>query len=317
MPLYQASELTMSSGALGVTQQSVERLQSVQVSYSPPRADVGVLGRFKVLNDRPVINYIPAAFSFNLIKATKEVETNLGLINPTGVGIVFAGTDGFSVNGFGARNFNVLVSPSQANNYNGQMSLLSGVLNSYSVSAGVGQPTQMSVGGEALDLRFVANTAGKASSTYNSLMIKSENVAISGIDISGFGLSGLTVQSFDLGLSIGRQSSFQLGQKYPSRLVTDIKATVAIRAFFEGINTSFTGLNQFDCGTPYTGSFFFTLVPSCFSSPATTYIAVNPYLTSFQYGAQVGSFSSIDLNFDIPISLNSGEAVIGSNLIIL
>jgi hypothetical protein len=320
MPLYQASEVTISSGAAGTVNQTIDRLQTVSVNYAPPRTDVRVLGKFNQLRDRPVINYTPASFSVQYLKATKDIEANLGIVNSTGVGIAFANTDGLSIAGFGARNLTVLVSPSQNNNYNGQMVLRSGVVNSYSLSASVGQPAQISFGGEALDMRFEVNNNAKVAPNYNANLVESEAIAISGIDVSGFGLSGLTLQSFDLGINFTRQSSFQLGTKFPKRLITDINASLSLKGFFEGINSSFTGLSAYDCGSAYTGTMFFTLVPSCSTAPSTTYAVVNPYLDSFAYGAQVGSFSSIDLNFSIPISVNSGEAAAiysGSNLIIL
>jgi hypothetical protein len=319
MPQYQASEVTISSGAVGTTNQTIERLQSINVNYAPPRTNVEVLGKFNQLRDRPVINYTPASFSLQFLKSNKDIESNIGIVNSTGVGIAFAGTDGLTVAGYGARNVNVLIAPSQSNNYNGQMSLSSGVINSYSLSASVGQPAQISIGGEALDMQFVVNNAGRSTPNYTAQLVKSENIALSGIDVSGFGLSGLTIQSLDLGINFTRQSSFQLGSKYPKRLVTDIMGNLSLKGFFEGINSAFTGLSAYDCGAPYTGTMYFTLVPSCATAPGTTYTVINPYLDSFAYGAQVGSFSSIDLNFSIPISVNSGEAAAiasGSNLII-
>lgn len=316
MPHIQSLELRMSSGAAGTTLQTVERVQNVSVGVNLNRTDVKVLGRFKSLNDRPAVTFSPPQFNVSYIKSSREVEQNLGILNTTGVGVAFADTDGLTVAGYGARNFQLIVSPAQSNNYYGQINILSGVVNSFSVSASVNEPARASFAGEALEWTNTANNNAKTAQNYATELVIPENVRISGIDISGYGLSGITIQSFDLGINFSRQSAFQLGSRFPRRLISDLNASVSLRGFFEGI-TEFTGLAQYSCGQPYTGTFYVTLQPACSSTAGTTYVIKNPTLDSIQLGSQVGSFTSVDLGFSVPLSVNAQEAGTGANVIIL
>ena len=313
MPLFQSAEVYLSSGAAGSTGQLIERLQQVSVNWSVPRQNVSNLGRFKPLNNRPVVNYIPVSFSLDAIKSSKEIESNFGLLNSTGVGTVFKSFSN-NIDGFGCRNLNILIAPANSEIYNGQINVYSGCLSSYTVSASVGEPARVSCAGEGLDYQNINNFNAKNNFSTESNLIKPENVSISGINFSGIGITGLNIQSFNLSLNLNRQSIFKLGQRFPERPVTEISATLSVNGFLEGLSY-FSGLGSLVCGEPMTGSMYFTLIPSCSGGPATTYIAVTPYLDSFNLGASIGAFTSVDLSFSIPISINSGEG--GSNLIIL
>lgn len=315
MPLFNSAEIKMSSGAAGSTTQFIERVQTVGVNYSPPRISVSNLGRFKPLTNRPVVNYTPVSISVDAIKSSKEIEINWGLLNSTGVGMVFANPSN-NIAGFGCRNFEVLIVQPTSNVYQGQINVSSGCLSSYSVSASVGEPARVSFSAEGLDLSMAEVSTTRMVNNYETTIVKPENVSVSGIDFSGFGITGLSLQNFNLSLSIGRQSLFQLGTRFPNRPVTEINASLSVNGFLEGISY-FSGLRAYDCGNPYTGTLYFTLVPSCSGGlNGTTYILVNPTLDSFSLGASVGSFTSVDLSFSAPISIVSGEAINGSNLII-
>lgn len=314
--IYNGLEASISSGAAGVLNQNIDRLQSVTIGYNIPRAKISTLGRFKTLDTQPVINYTPVSFSANYIKSDNSIESNIGFVNPTGIGIVFANTDATQIAGFGARNLVALVSPAQGNNFYGQMNVYSGAITSFSVSATINEPVKASFGGEGLDYNFTPNNAGRSVPEYTSQLIRSQDITLSGIDFSGFGFSGLTIQTFDLAINLGRQAAFQMGNRFPKRIPTEIAATLSIKGFFEGINNSFSGLSIYDCGTPYTGTMYFTLVPSCSANIPTTYAVVNPFIDSNSISAAIGNFVEVDFQFSIPISINSGEAATGSNLII-
>lgn len=317
MPNLSALEVKMSSGQAGTTFQTVDRVQSASYGLTLEKSINRALGRFKPLEGQPKTNFTPVQLNVSFIKASKEIETNFGLVNSTGVGIVFGGTDGLTVAGYGARNFQLLHAPSQSNNYNGETDLWSGVLTSYNITASVGQPVQGSFSVEAVDFTNPGNTAGRNTVSYATSAIIPENVRISGIDLSGVGFAGISIQNFSLGLSFSRQSAIALGSRIPSRIISDVNATISIDGYFEGALSSFSGARQFNCGQAYTGSFWMTLVPACGDGEATTYIIRNPYVDSLQVGAQVGNFTSLSLQFNCPISVNSGEAVSGSNVIIL
>ncbi len=316
MANIQSLELQMSSGDAGTTYQTVERTQQATYGANLETVPVRVMGKFSPLRQQSVMNYVPVQLNVAFIKSSNEVETNFGLLNPTGAGIVFAGKNGLSLAGYGARNFKLLQAPSQTNNYQGEVNIFSGVLTSYSVSASVGEPARASFVIDALDQTNALNSNGRPTQSYNAALVIPENVRISGIDVSGYGLSGISTQSFDLAIGFSRQSAYQLGRRFPERIMSDINAQLTLRGYFEGTHASYSGTSVFNCGEPYSGTIYISLVPACGGGAGTTYAIKNPYLASYQVGAQIGAFTSVDLTFTCPISVNSGECVSGSNVII-
>jgi len=314
MPFYQSLYVKMSSGINGTVMQSVERVQGATVNYSIPRADIGVLGRFKQLNNRPVINYTPISYSVDAVKSSREIELNLGLINTTGVGIALGRTNGSLVSGYGTRNFEFLNSASNSENYDSKITVYSGCLNSYSVSVSIGEPAKVSFNGEGLDIKIEPFTSAKDDSNFSSSIVRPQDVSITGIQFSGVGITGLNVQTFSLNLNYGRQAVGYLGRKFPDRPITSIGASVSVNGFLEGFSP-INNLSHLDCGAPLTGSIFVTLIPSCSGADAaTTYEITNSYIDSVNIGASVGSFTSVDLALSLPIGVSSSEASNGSNL---
>lgn len=311
---FQGAVLSMSSGSEGTSIAPLDRIQNVGMGFQIPRTNISVLGKFKPLKDRPVINFTPIQFSFDFIKSSKTIESNLGLLNSTGVGINLANSE--SVEGFGLRNFEVALAPTVSTSYANKYTFSSGCLLSYGIQGSVGDPVRGSVSFECLDMSHQAENSSKVAQDYSGELIKSENISISGINFSGLGISGLIVQSFSLNFNVNRSATFRLGSKYPERPITDIGANLQINGFLEGINTSFTGLSRYDCGSPLTGSYYLTLLPSCSSEIATTYKLTNPYLESQSTSIAVGNFASVDLSFSCPISIVSSETLDGPNLTI-
>jgi len=138
---FQGADLYMSSGASATTTVKVERVQDVQVEFSIPRVQTSTIGRFKPLNDQPVVNYTPANMSVSFTKGSKDIERNLGLLNTTGIGVqIGQGTD---VADWGARNYSIMNVPMYGTNqtlqYAGQWDVVSGVLKSFSLQGGVGE----------------------------------------------------------------------------------------------------------------------------------------------------------------------------------
>lgn len=314
MPFFQSVQVQMSSG-VGTGMQSIQRVQSASYNYSVPRADIGQLGRFKMLNQRPVVNYTPVSFSIEGIKSTKEIETNWGLLNPTGVGVVIGKANGFNIGDYGVRNIEFTNSSPNASVNFDKHTILSGCLNSYSVNAAVNEPARVSFNGEAFDVKIESDSSAKIDTNISTSIVRGQDVLITGIQFSGFGVTGFKPQNFALNLSFGRQAVGYFGQKFPERPVTNVGATVSLNGFYEGSNP-LSSLSTLDCGHPLTGTIFLTLVPSCSGGAATTYQCVNPYLDSFNFGASMGSFTSMDLGLSIPISSNPTEISDGSNLII-
>ncbi len=320
MPLFQATEVQMDSGVNGVVSETLERVQSATISVTPPRIEITSLGRFKPYNQRPIINYTPVSISIDTIKSSKQIESNFGLVNPTGVGTVFGGnTDSNSILNYGSRNFRFLIAPNTSNNYLGQIDVRSGCLTSYQMSASIGAPAKVSFTAEGLDQINIPNNGARAFQVYDSQVVTPQNVSITGITFSGntAGVSGLSIQSVNLAINITRQPTFQLGQRLPKRNITAMGATLSINGFLEGVDSFFSGLSGFNCGNFIDSNFYITLLPACADVLATTYIIQRPYFESQNFNFSVGNFAQVDLNFAIPLSIVAGEIITGSNLIIL
>jgi hypothetical protein len=314
MPLFQSSEIRISSGINGDFTQLIERVQGINISTQIPRSDIMVMGKTRALNARPVINYSPVSYSVDFIKATKEIENCLGILNPSGAAYNLGNSSILS--GYGCRNLEVYIVDSSADSYNGQINIKSGYLQSYNVTTTVGDIVKGSFGGEGLDLEIIENQDARDLVNYDDVgIIKPENVQVSGIQFSGFGITGLSVQSFNIGLNFNRQSIFKLGSKFPIRPLTEARATISINGFIEGIKPIGT-LGRYDCGLPETGNYYLTVVPSCSNYPATIYTIKNPYLDSWTFGAQIGSFISTELSFSVILPFSLQESLTGSNLII-
>jgi hypothetical protein len=311
MPLFQSTELKISSGYNGFFTTTLNKIQNISVNHNIPRQDINVLSKSRPLLQRPVINFTPVNYSVDFYKSDKEIESNLGLLNPTGCAVYLGLSN--SMSGFGCRDLELYLI--KGDYYANQINISSGYLQSYSINAGVGDFSRGSFNGEGLNCEHLSNQTQKDVLDYSLDLVRPENIKVSGIEFSGFGLSGLNVQSFSINLSFTRQSIFKLGYKYPDRPLTDARAVININGFIDGI-TPTTGLQSYDCGFPETGTYYLTLKPSCSNTAATTYKIINPYLDSFNFGASVGSFVSTDLSFSIPLPFTPDDASTGSNLII-
>lgn len=318
---FQGAELYMSSGASATTVAKVDRVQDIQVDSSLPRVQTSTIGRFKPLNDQPMINYTPTTLSVSYTKGNKDVERNLGLLNTTGIGVQIG--QGSTVADWGARNYQIRNVPMYGSNqtlqYAGQWDVVSGVLKSFSLQGSVGEAVKGSFSVEGIDLRQVANTSARTIPNYSGNLIKPQGVALTGIDFTGYGLTGLMVQSFSFQASFDHAQTFQLGQQYPERCVTNIGASLQVVGFMEGASNSLTSMTGYDQGSPYNGQYVLTLQPSCGPEPATTIAMNQPYLTSQSMGIQVGNFTQITLQFAAPVSVVAFEATgagMGSNVTI-
>lgn len=276
MPKFNAVEVKMSSGVNGLDSVSLTRVQSASWNYTIPRSDTRVLGRFKQLNTRPVINYTPVTYSIEMLKSDNLAEKHLGLTHPQGVALILGTGEGNNINNYTARNFTYLISDPSKLIYENQWNIGTGVLTSYTVNASVGDVARVSFGGEAFDLSATPNSLARSGVTYDSEIVKSDTINISGIDFSGIGFTGISIQSFSLGINFNRQSFFDFGNRFPRRIMNEANATLQIQGFVEGINYYYQSLSGFNCGAYQTGTYYFTLVPSCSPNPGTTYQVINP-----------------------------------------
>jgi hypothetical protein len=314
---FQGAELAMSSGVTPGVMANIQRLQDVRIDYQIPRTEVRTLGRFKPLNDRPVINYTPVNMSVSYAKSNKDVERNLGILNSTGVAVQIG--QNTEVTNWGCRNYTLYNAPVTSPNYANEWDIVSGVLKSFALNGSVGQPVNGSFTVEAFDLQQAANNGTRTIPSYSGNVIKPENITITGINFTGLGFSGLIVQSFNLQTAFNYAQTFRIGTKYPERRMTDAMASLQISAFMEGTTNTVTSLNQYDCGTFITGLYVMTLQPSCTTDAPTTITLSYPYLESQSLGTQVGNYTAVELGFVAPLSIVAFEATganQGSNLTI-
>lgn len=312
---FQGAEIAMSSGVANETYARIQRVQNIDVNYQIPRTETRVLGRFKPLNERYVLNYTPVNLSVNYTEGNKDVERNLGLLNTTGV-LVQIGQN-TEVSNWGARSFQIYNAPINATNYAGQWNVLSGVVKSFSLAGSVGGVVDGSFVVEGTDLQQVAYNAARTVPTYSGQVIKSENVTITGINFTGLGFSGLTVQSFNFNININHAATFRMGTRLPERRITDGTATLDLVGFMEGVTNTVTGLSIYDGGTPITGTYVLSLQPSCAGNePPTVITLVQPYLKRQSLGTQIGNYTTVNLGFSIPLTCVAAEAALGSNVMI-
>lgn len=317
MPNYNAGLVRLESGNLyASTMQPVPRVTNVKVDTSIPRASVGVLNRGKPLENRPVINYSPVEASVEFYHSDSSITQMLGICNTSGVCQAITDTKAATA-GLGIRSMQVLFAPTNSANYNGLLDLKSGVLTSYSLQGSVGSPVAGNFALSFLDYSGSVNTTTRDSSNTAANLVKPENMSLTGIQLTGYGLTGITIQSFSFALGFSRTAVSQLGSKFPvERPLTDVAAALSIQGFFDGLNNSFTGLSQYDCGQPSVGTIGLTLSPSCAATSPNTVTMRNPYIDSLSFDAAVGGFTSFSLSLSLPIGPNPLETSDGSVVII-
>jgi hypothetical protein len=311
MPMYSAGAVRLESGLAGAMM-PIERATSVGINYSIPRASVGVLNRGKPLNQRPVINYTPVDVSIDFYKSNSDIEAALGLLNSSNVttNLVEARS---GVSTAAIRDIHVLFAPTNSTNYNGALYVSDAVLTSYAVQGSIGEPVRGSIGFQGLEMSGAVNTTSRDSTNYVAALVKPENIALTGIQFTGVGLTGTNIQSFSFSLGIGRTQVQQLGQRFPSeRPLTDVSASMQIQGFFEGVNNSLTSLGNFNCGDPFDGQVKLTMTPSCSTAGATNIEIIRPYFESFSVEGQAGGFSTFSLSLSAPIGPNPNETTDGS-----
>lgn len=304
---FQGATVNVSSGTSIGVYAPIDRVQSVQFSYNIPRTDIRTLGRFKPLPDRPVINYTPVSMSVSYIKGDKNVETCLGLLNSTGLAILIG--NGTQVTDWGLRTYPVYLSPVTLLNNVGEFDVVSGALRSFSLAGAVNEPVRGSFSVDALDLWQTVNNNAKTTPNYSGQVIRSQDIVYTGIDFTGLGYSGLIIQSFSFGASFDYASHIKLGTQFPVKRMINGNATLQLEAYIDGTTNTVATLNQYQCGSYITGTYVFTLQPSCVGNQTPTTITMqNPYIETQTVGVQVGNFIQVSLGFSVPLTTVAFEA---------
>lgn len=312
MPLFSAGQVKIESGLSSITMMPIDRATSVSVNYNIPRANVNVLNRSKPLNQRPVINYTPVDVSVNYYKGDKNIERALGLYNDVTVLSGLLETR-VGINSTAVRNIQVYYAPTTASNYNGLYNISSGVLTSYSLQGSVGDPVSASVSFQGLDLSGGYITTSRDSTNYSASLIRPDGITLTGIQFSGVGLTGVTIQSFSFSLGVNRTQVLELGKTLPvERPLTDVNASLQVQGFFEGVNNAVKSLEVHRCGAPMDENVVLDLTPSCSNLESTKIFVGRPYFDSFNIEGQAGGFSTFSLSLTAPIGANPNETTDGS-----
>lgn len=319
MALYNAGQVLIQSGAIGSSSMvPLQMINGVAINPSIPRANIGTVGRGKPLELRPVINYSPVEVSVEFTRNGSSIEEILGLRGTTVLSNI---TDTRGTAGtYAVRNLQVAFAPTNSSNYNSFYDIKSGVLTSYSLQGGVSEPVRGNFSMQFLDMSGGYYGSTRDSTSYAANVVKPENQILTGLSsattlaLTGFGLTGVTIQSFSFSLGLSHASVHQLGTKFPvERPLTDASASLQVQGFFEGMNNSLTGLGIFDCGAPAYGTIGLTMTPSCSATPATSTITMtNPYFEGMNVNGQVGGFSTFSASFSLPIGPNPSETSDGS-----
>ncbi len=311
---FQGAEIAMSSGTANDVYARIQRVSNISTAFQPPRTQQRVIGRMLPLNQQPVLNYTPVSLSVNSTMGNKDLTRNLGLLNSTGI-LTQIGQN-TEVTNWGARSFQIYNAPINSPNYAGQWNVVTGVLKSYSAAGSVGGVVEEAITMEALNLQQVDNNNPRTVPNYSGVVVKSENMIITGINFSGLGFSGLTIQSFSFQTSINHAATFRIGTQFPERRITDGTATLQVVGFMEGVTNTVDSLNTYAAGNSLTGTFVLSLTPSCSSEPAMNITMVSPYLDSQTVGTQVGNYTEVSLGFSVPLTTVPAETTLGSNVTI-
>lgn len=309
---FQGAELAVSSGIVNDTYALIQRVSNVSMSYQIPRTQQRVIGRMLPLNQQPVLNYTPVTLTATSTMGNKDLVRNLGFLNTTGI-LTQIGQH-TKVTDWGARSFQIYNAPIDSTNYAGQWNVVTGIVKSYTIAGSVGGVVDESFSVEALDQRQVANGNARTTPNYSGVVVKSENMVITGINFTGLGYSGLTIQSFNFQTSINHAATFRMGTQFPERRITDGVATLQIVGFMEGVTNTVDSLNTYVNGNALTGVFVLALTPSCSNEPPLNITMVAPYLDSQTVGTQVGNYTSVTLGFSIPLTTVPAETTVGSNV---
>lgn len=316
MPLFSAGLVRLQSGnaLVSTTMQPVPRVTNVKADYSPALSNVMIIGRAKPLEARPVINYTPVDTTIEFYHSDNQIPQMLGLVNSSHICSGLVDTKAASST-FGMRNMQVAYAPTASATYNGLLDFKSGVLTSFSLQGSVGDPVKGSFAMQFLDVSGSVNNTTRDSTNLAAALVKPEGMSLTGILFTGYGITGMNIQSFTFSLGLGRTEVKQLGSKFPvERPLTEVNASLQVNGYFDGVNSSMTGLSQYDCGNPTYGTVGLTMIPACSTSSASTITMKNPYLTNLAIDSQAGGFSTVSITLDLPIGPNPAETTDGSTV---
>jgi len=200
----------------------------------------------------------------------------------------------------------------------GTFNLRSGVLTNYTFQATVGQTPKTTVAIEFLDLGMDATTQvvpPTIDDAYPTLRSQDIDIVLpTGI----FGITSIHPQNFTFTLPLNRTQINRIGQRKPvsREIASPCMATFQIQAvvdtFATTANVSGASFFNLTCGAPMNGSITVNVKrPTCTgeaSQSLVLYTLRNPYLDSVNFSNSVGGYTSVDLQFSIPVTFENNPS---------
>jgi hypothetical protein len=200
----------------------------------------------------------------------------------------------------------------------GTFNLRSGVLTNYTFNAQVGQTPKTTVALEFLDIGMDANTAVVPPTIDDAYpTLRSQDIDIT-LPTGIFGVTTLHAQNFTFTLPLNRTQINRIGQRKPvsREVASPVMATFQIQGIIDTFastpNVSGSSLFNLTCGAPMNGSITVNVKrPTCTGEATQTLVQYNmrnPYLDSVNFSNAVGGYTTVDLQFSIPVTFENNAA---------
>lgn len=306
----------------------IPTLQSVGLDINVQRNDVSRLGRFAPMPFRQAYQFPIIPVQLEYIPTGTNVETALGLMGANSV------LDNLVVNSqYGHSTIKIQGREMIYNDGNGDnyfnFTVTSGVLTNYSFQASVGQTPRVSISLEGVDIGATIDSFSPPTPSDQNPTLRPNDISISfptGIFIA----DEFYEQSVSLTIPLQRTNLYKLGDQKP--FSRKIQAPIIANAQITAIASSFkatTSIENSDemknlvCGKRIDGDMLIKVYsPVCtgnYTSEIVNFVIKKPYIDSINIGNSVGNYTTITMNFSIPISPvgnNYGYTADESNLII-
>ena len=321
MGAFYQSEIIRFYPSGNISGQIIPNVQTVSTAFQVQRVDTLRLGRFAPMprrqsNQDPVVN-----FTMEFIPTGSDVTRVLGLMG-TGSALdgLFTGASRICDAKVQVRE---LVG---AGTSVGTFNLRSGVLTNYGFQAAVGQTPRATCSFEFLDIGMDATTAIVPPSVDNSLPVMRPQDIDLVLPTGLFGIGSVYAQAFSITLPLARTNVTKIGSRKailrdvaaPVFATFQIQAVIETLASTNGTSGNSSQMFSLTCGKSFDDNISVVIKqPSCTGESSTilnTYTLRKPYLDNISFSNSVGGFTSVDMQFTIPVTpennLNESNLVI-------
>lgn len=293
----------------------VPALQSSNVSFNVDRVNVNRLGRFAPMPYRPTTQFPTVNLQSEFIPTGSDVEEALGLLGSSSVLDNLLVPQGqYKTSTFRMR-MRESVAVGQEENP-ATMLMESGVITNYSFQASVGQLPRTTFSIEGTDVTVNTGNFSLPTPDDNHPVLRPQDIDVP--QLTGvFGVNEGFIQNFNISIPLPRTPIYTVGQKKPvaRELQSPIIATVQMNAILSSFeNTSASGefnsdnMNKLSCGQFMQEDMDFIIYqPNCDAAQEKTveilrFKVKKPYVDNVNYSNTVGGYTTVDVQFSVPIS---------------